>query len=75
MFVPQVGNLANRLGKRLKEFRGETPQYLFAKRLGVSKSTLNRMEIGQQNVTLATLERLCLRLKCDVGDLFGRAEK
>ena len=65
-----MGSLAKRLARRLLDLRGETPQYLFARRVGVSKSSLNRMELGEQNVSLKSLERLCLRLKCDVGDLF-----
>ena len=67
-----MGNLARRLAKRLRDLRGETPQYLFARRLGVSKSSLNRLEIGHQNVSLRTLERLCARLRCDVGELFPK---
>ena len=70
-----MGNLAARLARRLRDLRGETPQYLFAQRLGVSKSSLNRLEIGDQNVSLKTLERLCSRLKCDVADLFPPVAK
>jgi DNA-binding Xre family transcriptional regulator len=67
-----MGKLAKRLSRKLLELRGETPQYLFARRLGISKSSLNRMEVGDQNVSLRTLEILCARLKCDVGDLFPK---
>lgn len=63
--------LAERLGKRLRELRGEDSQLAFAKKLGISKSSLNRMEIGEQNVSLKTLDILCRRLKRDVGDLFS----
>ena len=63
--------LAIRLGKRLRELRGDVPQLQFAKRLGISKSSLNRMELGEQNVSLKTLDTLCRRLKLDVGDLFS----
>ena len=70
-----MGNLARRLSKKLRDLRGDTPQYLFARRLGLSKSSLNRMEIGYQNVSLRTLERLCTRLRCDIGDLFPEATK
>jgi len=38
--------------------------------MGISDSTLHRMELGEQNVTLKTLEQICARLKCDVVDLF-----
>ena len=65
-------NLAKRLAKRLRELRGDVPQYRFAKRLGISKSSLNRMEIGDQNVSLRTLERICQRLRIDITDLFAR---
>src|SRR5438309_2596244 len=34
-----------------------------AKRLGVSRSTLNRLEAADQNTTLRTLDRLCRALK------------
>jgi len=67
-----MGRLATRLAKKLKSLRGDTPQYRFARKLGISKSSLNRMEIGEQNVSLATLERLCVRLKCDIADLFPK---
>jgi DNA-binding Xre family transcriptional regulator len=67
-----MGNLAKRLAKRLRELRGDAPQNQFARKLGISKSSLNRMEIGDQNVSLRTLERLCARLRCDIADLFPR---
>ena len=65
-----MGKLAKRLGENLRKRRGELPQVKYAKKLGISKSSLNRIEIGEQNVSLETLELLCKRLKCDVGDLF-----
>ena len=67
-----MDNLAIRLGQRLQELRGEEPQLQFSKKLGISNSSLNRMEQGEQNVSLKTLETLCKRLKCDVGDLFPK---
>ena len=70
-----MGNLAKRLAKRLLELRGNTPQYQFARRLGVSKSSLNRMEVGDQNVSLKMLDRLCARLRCDVTDLFPKESR
>ena len=65
-----MGRLARRLAKRLQELRGDTPQYRFAKKLGISKSSLNRLEIGEQNVSLRTIELLCKKLRCDIADLF-----
>jgi len=72
---PQVGNLmeslAKRLGRRLKEMRGNISQLQYARKLGISSSSLNRIELGEQNVSLKTLDQLCRRLKCSVGDLFA----
>lgn len=66
-----MDTLSKRLGNRLKELRGDESQLQFCKKLGISKSSLNRMEEGIQNVSLKTLDTLCRRLKCDVGDLFS----
>ena len=65
-----MGNLAKRLGERLREMRGDMSQVRFARKLGISKSSLNRIEMGEQNVTLDTLDILCERLKCEVAELF-----
>ena len=67
-----MGSLANRLATKLQELRGDTAQVQFAQKLGISKSSLNRMEMGEQNVSLKTLQILCRKLKCDVADLFPR---
>ncbi len=45
-------------------------QEAFAKRLGISRATLNRLENACQNITIATLDQIATALKCDVGDLF-----
>jgi DNA-binding Xre family transcriptional regulator len=66
-----MGTLAKRLGKRLRELRGTESQLQFSKKLGISNASLNRIELGEQNVSLRTLDTLCKRLKCDVGDLFA----
>ncbi len=65
-----MGQLAQRLANRLRGLRGEMSQRQFARKLGISKTSLSRMEMAEQNVSLKTLEHLCKRLKCDVGDLF-----
>jgi DNA-binding Xre family transcriptional regulator len=36
----------------------------------VSQSTLQRLEMAQQNVGLDMLETICVRLHCEIGDLF-----
>jgi transcriptional regulator with XRE-family HTH domain len=66
-----VGTLAKRLAARIRALRGERTLVVFARRLGISKSSLARLETGDQNVSLRTLERLCVRLKCDIDDLFA----
>ncbi len=58
-----------KLAAYLRTRRGKQTQQAFADRLGISQSTLNRIEQGEQNVTIDTLELLCKRLKCRIGDL------
>ncbi len=45
-------------------------QVAFARKLGLGRSTINRIEMAEQNVTIKTLEQLTKALKCDIGDLF-----
>ena len=47
------------------------PQRDFAARLGITKSTLHRIEMNEQNVGLDTLELICKKLKCDISELFA----
>lgn len=61
--------IAKRLANNLKQRRGADQQDEFAKRIGVSRATVNRLENECQNVTLKTLETIAVRLKCDVMDL------
>ncbi|MBI2432890.1 MAG: helix-turn-helix transcriptional regulator [Candidatus Hydrogenedentes bacterium] len=67
-------SLEERLARNLRCRRGDATQREFARKLGVSVATLNRIEQGQQNVSLATLGTLCKRLKCDIQDLFNAPE-
>jgi transcriptional regulator with XRE-family HTH domain len=67
---PRSGFLQRRLAQGLTQFRGETSQNQFARQLGISNASLNRIENQQQNVSLATLEKFCRALNCDIGDLF-----
>jgi len=63
-------SLPVKLAKRLKSIRGQQTQGDFARKLGISRATLNRLESATQNVTLNTLEQLTKSLKCSIGDLF-----
>ena len=62
--------LKDQLAKFLREKRGELTLLQFARKLGISDSTLQRLEIGEQNLTLKSLERIVNRLKCEVADIF-----
>jgi len=62
--------LSEKLAKNLRALRGEQTQGAFAKKLGISRATLNRLESSSQNTTLKTLDEISKGLRCDVGDLF-----
>ena len=70
---PVVANkrLAKQLAAWLRKQRGDLTYMQFARKTGLSDSTLHRLELAEQNVTLDTLEQLCDRLKCSVSDIFG----
>jgi DNA-binding Xre family transcriptional regulator len=62
--------LAKQLGSFLRQKRGNLTYQQFSRKIGISSSTLHRLEMGEQNVTLKTLEQLCSRFKCKLSDLF-----
>lgn len=66
-----AASLQKQLGQYLRKRRGEMTLPAFARKIGVSSSSLHRMEMGDQNPTLTTLERLVKRLKCNVADVFN----
>lgn len=63
-------NAAELLAKNLKERRGSLTQETFARKLGISRATLTRLESASQNTTIATLEQIARSLHCEIGDLF-----
>ena len=63
--------MAKQLGAFLRKKRGDLTYQQFSRKMGISDSTLQRLEMGEQNVTLKTMEQICDRLKCNVADLFG----
>jgi DNA-binding Xre family transcriptional regulator len=65
-----AASMQKQLGEFLRKRRGELSYPAFARKLGVSSSSLHRMEMGEQNVTIKTLEYLLKRLKCNVKDVF-----
>jgi len=62
--------LAQALAENLRKHRGDLTQEVFARKLGISRATLTRLENAGQNTTIATLEQITKALKCKVGDLF-----
>lgn len=70
--VPHMDQLRKRLAKTIKQKRGKMTEREFARKVGLSKTTLHRIENQDQNVTLDTLEYLCKKFKCDISDLFAR---
>jgi DNA-binding Xre family transcriptional regulator len=65
-----AASMQKQLGDFLRKKRGKMSYPAFARKVGISSSSLQRMEMGEQNVTLKTLEHLLKRLKCDVSDVF-----
>ena len=63
--------LEKQLGMFLRKQRGDLTYKQFARKLGTSASTLHRLELAQQNVTIKTLDQICDRLKCRMSDIFG----
>lgn len=63
--------MQKQLGEFLRKQRGNLSYPAFARKIGISSSSLHRMEMGEQNVTLKTLEYLLKRLKRSVSDVFA----
>lgn len=66
-------DLSRRLADVLRTMRQEAgvSQVEMAKRLRISRATLNRLESASQNTTLRTLNQLCRSLRCEPSDLFN----
>ena len=54
----------------LRERRGDPTLRDFARKSGLSISTLQRLKQGDQNLTLDTLETVLKKLKVSVNDVF-----
>ena len=69
-------NLADQLADGLRRLRQDAnlTQKDMAKRLGLSHSTLHRVERGDYNTTLKVLQVLCEALDCRPGDLFEQGK-
>jgi transcriptional regulator with XRE-family HTH domain len=72
--VQAVSKSLNRqLGVFLRMKRGEATYREFARKLGISVSTLYRLEQAEQSITLGKLEDIMDRLKCELSDIFPSA--
>ena len=63
-------SLDKQFGRFLRERRGDASYAVFARQLGISASTLYRLETGEQSVTLGKLEDILGRLKMEMRDVF-----
>lgn len=54
----------------MRAARGSATLAQFGRKLGISDSTLQRIEVADQNVTLDTLEQITKRLGCKIHDIF-----
>jgi transcriptional regulator with XRE-family HTH domain len=74
MAFRDASGVRSRLRKQLAAFlrkaRGAQTYAQFARRVGISSSTLQRLEVAEQNVTLDTLEQIADRLNASVSEIF-----
>jgi len=70
---------SNRMNDRMRAARQEKglSQSELSKLVGVSRQTINMVESGEYNTTLALCIRICEALGCTLNDIFwyGREEK
>jgi len=60
-----------KLAAFIRQKRGEIPYRTFARQLGMHRSTLHRLEHGEQSITLGMLHQIMRKLKCRFSDIFG----
>ena len=63
-------NLDAQLAKFLRKARGNLSYAQFAKRVGISHTTLHRIERGEHHLTLNKLETVLNKLKIRLSDIF-----
>jgi transcriptional regulator with XRE-family HTH domain len=63
-------NFDTELAKFLRKTRGSLSYAQFAKKTGLSHTTLHRIERGEHHLTLHKLERLLDKLKMRLSDVF-----
>ena len=68
--LPVRRNLDAQLAKFLRKARGELSYFEFGKRVGISHTTLHRIERGEHHLTLHKLETVLNKLKIRLKDIF-----
>ena len=68
--VPVRSKLEKQLSAFLRRKRGNMTYAAFAKKIGLRSSTLHRLELCQQSITLRSLQQIMRRLKCKLTDIF-----
>jgi transcriptional regulator with XRE-family HTH domain len=63
--------LDTKLAKFLRKQRGDMTYEQFSRKLGITKTTLFRIENGQQSITLRMLQQIVSRLRVNVTEVFG----
>ena len=63
-------SLRKQLGQFLRQKRGEMTLRQFTRVTGLSSSTLQRLELAEQNLTLDSLENLLRRMGVTIRDVF-----
>ena len=63
-------SLDRQLGVFLRQKRGEMTYAQFSRKVGLTASTLFRLENGQQSITLGKLEQVLERLNLKLIDVF-----
>ena len=62
--------LEKQFGRFLRQRRGAASYAAFARQLGISASTLYRLETGEQSATLGKIGDILERLKARMRDVF-----
>jgi len=63
--------LDKKLSAFLRKQRGDQTFAAFSRKLGLPRSTIFRLENGEQSITLGRLQQIMDRLKCSLADIFG----
>jgi len=65
--------LDQQLALYLRRKRGDATFTEFSRKLGISASTLYRLENGEQSATLTRLDQILSRLRCSLDDVFTKS--